>query len=182
MLTWPHPGTDWADILDEVEPVFRHIARTILRFEYLIVSCEHVIRLQALERELNGYAIREGLPGRVIAVPAPCNDTWARDHGPITVRTPDGLALLDFQFNAWGGKFPWEKDNALNEHLASFHAFGNTPLVPVDFVLEGGSIESDGLGTLLTTSECLLSPFRNPASDRAAIEQTLAELLGIDRV
>jgi len=182
MLTWPHPGTDWADILDEVEPVFRHIAQTILRFEHLIVSCEHVIRLQALERELNGYAIREGLPGRVIAVPAPSNDTWARDHGPITVRTPDGLALLDFQFNAWGGKFPWEKDNALNQHLASFHAFGNTPLVPVDFVLEGGSIESDGLGTLLTTSECLLSPFRNPASDRAAIEQTLAELLGIDRV
>lgn len=182
MLTWPHPGTDWADILNDVEPVFEHIARTILRFEHLVISCEHVVRLQVLERELNEYAAREALTGRVIAVPAPSDDTWARDHGPIGVRTPEGVALLDFRFNAWGGKFSWEKDNALSQHLANFRAFGNTPLQPVDFILEGGSIESDGAGTLLTTSECLLSSSRNPASDRAAIEQTLAELMGADRI
>lgn len=182
MLTWPHPGTDWAHMMANVEPVFLTIARQVLRFEHLLISCEFVARLQELGRELNDYAETSGLPGRVITVPAPANDTWARDHGPITVSTGDGFAVLDFSFNAWGGKFPWEKDNALNRHLANAGVFGKHPLQPVDFVLEGGSIESDGDGTILTTSECMLTPSRNPSMDRAGIEQLLSELLGADRV
>lgn len=182
MLTWPHPGTDWARIMADVEPVFLSIARHVLRFEHLLISCEFVARLQDLGRELNEYAEANGLPGRVITVPAPANDTWARDHGPITVATDAGLVVLDFSFNAWGGKFPWEKDNALNQHLANAGVFGNHPLQSVDFVLEGGSIESDGDGTILTTSECMLTPSRNPSMDRAAIEQLLSEILGADRI
>lgn len=182
MLTWPHPGTDWASRLEEVEPVFEAIARAVLRFEHLVISCEHVFRLQDLGRDLNRYAEENRLPGRVVTVPAPANDTWARDHGPITVRTGDDLELLDFRFNAWGGKFPWEKDDALNRHLANAGVFGTAPLKPVDFVLEGGSIESDGQGTLLTTSECLLTPSRNPSLDRTAIEHLLSEVLGTERV
>lgn len=182
MLTWPHPGTDWASRLEEVEPVFEAIARAVLRFEHLVVSCEHVFRLQELERDLNRYAEENCLPGRVVTVPAPANDTWARDHGPITVETPEGPELLDFRFNAWGGKFPWEKDDALNRHLANAGVFGASPLKPVNFVLEGGSIESDGQGTLLTTSECLLTPSRNPSLDRTAIEHQLLEFLGAERV
>ncbi|MFO8140504.1 MAG: agmatine deiminase family protein [Marinobacter sp.] len=182
MLTWPHPGTDWAGMMADVEPVFLTIARQVLRFEHLLISCEFVARLQELGRELNDYAETNGLPGRVITVPAPANDTWARDHGPITVSTGDGLAALDFSFNAWGGKFPWEKDNALNRHLANAGVFGKHPLQPVDFVLEGGSIESDGDGTILTTSECMLTPSRNPSMDRPAIEQLLSEALGADRI
>lgn len=182
MLTWPHPGTDWSDVLDEVEPVFLDIARAVLRFEHVVLSCEHVVRLQELERELNDYARQHELPGRVIAVPAPANDTWARDHGPIAVSGANGPELLDFRFNAWGGKFPWEKDDALNRHLANFGSFGTTPLVPVEFVLEGGSIESDGEGTLLTTSECLLTPSRNPTMDRTAIEHLMGETLGTHRI
>ncbi|WP_417566927.1 agmatine deiminase family protein [Marinobacter sp.] len=182
LLTWPHPGTDWADILDEVEPVFLDIARAILRYENLVISCEYVARLQELDRDLNQYAEENGFPGRVHTVPAPANDTWARDHGPITIATDDGPALLDFRFNAWGGKFPFEKDDALNQHLANAGVFGTTPMQQVDFVLEGGSIESDGLGTLLTTSECLLTPTRNPSVDRTAIEQLLAEVLGVTRI
>ncbi|MFN2362335.1 MAG: agmatine deiminase family protein [Marinobacter sp.] len=182
MLTWPHPGTDWSDSLAEVEPVFMDIARAVLRFENVVLSCEHVVRLQELERDLNAEAQELGLPGRVVAVPAPANDTWARDHGPIAVSGADGPQLLDFRFNAWGRKFPWEKDNALNRHLANFGSFGTTPLVPVEFVLEGGSIESDGQGTILTTSECLLTPSRNPSMDRASIEHLLGETLGADRI
>lgn len=182
VLTWPHPGTDWAPILEEVEPVFLEIAHSILRFEHLIISCEHVIRLQELERELNAYALQHALPGRVRAVPAPANDTWARDHGPLTVITDGTPSLLDFRFNAWGRKFPWEKDDALNRHLANFGVFGTTPMQSVDFVLEGGSIESDGEGTVLTTSECLLTPTRNAAMDRSEIEALLSEMLGIDRI
>ena len=182
VLTWPHPGTDWAGILDEVEPVFLEIARSVLRFEHLVISCEHAARLQDLERELNTWADQQRLPGRVHAVPAPANDTWARDHGPITVITNEGPTLLDFRFNAWGGKFPWEKDDALNRHLANSGVFGATPMRAVDFVLEGGSIESDGEGTLLATSECLLTPSRNASMDRGAIEQLLSEMLGADRI
>ncbi|KAA1174974.1 agmatine deiminase family protein [Marinobacter salinexigens] len=182
MLTWPHPGTDWADILTEVEPVFLEIAKAVLRFEHLVISCEHVARLQELERELTAYTRRHGLPGRVLAVPAPANDTWARDHGPITVLENGEDIILDFRFNAWGNKFPWEKDNALNEHIANAGTFGRSQLQAVDFILEGGSIESDGQGTILTTSECLLAPSRNPSLDRSAIEQLLGEVLGTDRI
>ncbi|AOY87417.1 agmatine deiminase [Marinobacter salinus] len=182
MLTWPHPGTDWADRLDEAESVFTNIAKAVLRFEHLIISCEHVVKLQDLDRDLNAYAEHNRLPGRVRSVPAPANDTWARDHGPITVQGENGPTLLDFRFNAWGGKFACEKDNALNLHIANAGAFGDTPLVPMEFVLEGGSIESDGDGTLLTTSECLLTPTRNPSHDRTAIERLLSEWLGADRV
>ncbi|WP_309043264.1 agmatine deiminase family protein [Marinobacter sediminicola] len=182
VLTWPHPGTDWAGIIDEVEPVFLEIARSVLYFQHLVISCEHVVRLQDLERELNAWASQQNLPGRVRAVPAPANDTWARDHGPITVITDGEPTLLDFRFNAWGGKFPWEKDDALNRHIANFGVFGTTPMQAVDFVLEGGSIESDGEGTLLATSECLLTPSRNASMDRGAIEQLLTEMLGADRI
>lgn len=182
MLTWPHQGTDWAGILDEVEPVFLEIARAILRFQHLVVSCENLVRLQDLERELNTWADQQDLPGRVHSVSAPANDTWARDHGPITVITNESPTLLDFRFNAWGGKFPWEKDDAINRHLANSGVFGATLMQAVDFVLEGGSIESDGEGTLLATSECLLTPSRNASMDRSAIEQLLSEILGANRI
>lgn len=162
--------------------MFLDIARAVLRFEHLVISCEHVSRLQELDRDLNRYAEEHGLPGRVWAVPAPANDTWARDHGPITVIDEQGPTLLDFRFNAWGGKFPHEKDDALNSHLRNFGVFGATPMQAVEFVLEGGSVESDGQGTLLTTSECLLTPSRNPTLDRTAIEQLLGEVLGVNRI
>ena len=134
------------------------------------------------KRQLNAWAEANNLPGRVVTVPAPADDTWARDHGPITVATDDGFALLDFRFNAWGNKFSWEKDNALNTHLAGAGVFGRYPMQPVDLVLEGGSIESDGQGTILTTSECLLTATRNPSIDREAVEERLAEHLGAERV
>lgn len=182
MLTWPHPGTDWASVLEQVEPVFMAIAKAVLGYQHVLISCEHVQRLQELDRILNAHARENNLPGRAVCVPAPANDTWARDHGPLAVHTDNGLNLLDFRFNAWGGKFPWEKDDALNRHLANAGAFGNTPVEAVEFVLEGGSIESDGEGTVLTTSECLLTPTRNPTHDRAGIEHQLHEHLGADRV
>jgi len=180
MLTWPHPGTDWAGQLERVEPVFMAIAKAILDHENLVVSCEDIFGLQRIQSELNQYALDAGLGHRVIACPAPANDTWARDHGPITVLAGGEPRLLDFRFNAWGGKFAFEKDNALNSHLARQRVFGSTPLQPVDFVLEGGSLESDGEGTLLTTSQCLLTPTRNGDLTREQIEARLSEWLGVE--
>lgn len=181
MLTWPHRGTDWAGNLERVEPVFQAIARAVLARENLIVSCEDIFALQRIEAELNRHALETGSNHRVIACPAPADDTWARDHGPITVMEGGGPRLLDFRFNAWGGKFSFEKDNALNSHLRRRRAFGRTPFQSVDFVLEGGSIETDGEGTLLTTRQCLLAPTRNPGLSQAEIETKLSELLGVDR-
>ncbi|WP_166266084.1 agmatine deiminase family protein [Marinobacter caseinilyticus] len=182
MLTWPHADTDWREILSEVEPVFFDIARATLRFQHVLISCEDGHRANELALELNRYAADQQLPGRVCAWQAPADDTWARDHGPLAIESQDGLQLCDFRFNAWGGKFPHAKDNALNQVLASKGAFGRTPLMSVDFVLEGGSLESDGEGTFLTTSECLLAPSRNPSHDRTRIEKLLAETLGSERV
>ncbi|MBZ2167782.1 agmatine deiminase family protein [Marinobacter sp. F4216] len=182
MLTWPHSGTDWADDLPDVEPVFRAIAKAILRFEHLVISCEDERQLQTETGALTDFATKHGLPGRVVSVTAPANDTWARDHGPLTVTAGTEARLLDFGFNAWGGKFEWQQDNELNRRLSDAGAFGSTLLESIDFILEGGSIESDGQGTLLTTSECLLTPTRNPASDRSDIERLLGENLGAERL
>lgn len=182
MLTWPHAGTDWLDSLEQVEPVFEAIAKAVLRFQHLVLSCEDGDKVAALTDSLNQWAKNQGCPGRVFSITAPANDTWARDHGPIAIDAEGECQLLDFRFNAWGDKFPWDKDDALNRHLSEAGLFGRTPLVPVDFVLEGGSLESDGKGTLLTTSECLLSTSRNTGLDRTQIEGKLREHLGAQRV
>ncbi|MGQ7275091.1 agmatine deiminase family protein [Marinobacter sp. V034] len=182
MLTWPHAGTDWADVLDVVEPVFDAIAKAVLRFQHLIVSCEDADKAASIQTALNDWVVNRGFPGRVKTAAVPADDTWARDHGPITVLENDKLQLLDFNFNAWGDKFPWAKDNAINRQLAESGFFGAVPLQDQDFVLEGGSLESDGAGTLLTTSECLLSTARNPGYDRSQIEYKLRDTLGANKV
>jgi agmatine deiminase len=182
MLTWPHTGTDWIDVLEEVEPVFQEIARAVLRFQHLLVSCEDPARVANLRAELNDYAVTQHLPGRALVIQAAADDTWARDHGPIAVLGENGPKLLDFRFNAWGGKFPCKKDDALNRALSEKGVFGDIPLIEVDFILEGGSIESDGEGTLLTTSECLLATSRNHEMSRTDIEEFLQKTLGARRV
>lgn len=113
---------------------------------------------------------------------ADSDDVWARDHGPITVLEDGRARLLDFRFNGWGGKYPSARDDALSRHLAQAGAFGKTPMEHPDLVLEGGAIECDGAGTLLTTERCLLSPSRNPALGRTALEQRLQETLGVERI
>lgn len=181
MLTWPHAGTDWASCLPEVTPVFEAIAHAVLARQNLLVSCEDGSQVERLRRLLDHWIEAGSLPGRARVIQAPADDTWARDHGPITVEEGGRALVLDFAFNAWGGKFPWEKDNALNDYLSRQQAFGPTPIQAVGMILEGGSVETDGEGTLLTTRSCLLAPTRNPGLDEAGVEARLNELLGVDR-
>ncbi len=182
MLTWPHQNMDWGSNLAQIEPVFMAIAQAVLRFESVLISCEDEQRAGRLQQELDRYAETTGRAFRALVLVAPSDDSWARDHGPITVVTDKGPQLIDFGFNAWGNKFPWRKDNALNRRLLSAGAFDDTAMTTVGFILEGGSIETDGEGTLLTTSECLLAPSRNPEFSRSAIEELLRGVLGIRRV
>ncbi len=109
------------------------------------------------------------------------NDTWARDHAFLTLVTNDGPQLLDFRFNGWGGKFAADKDNAINGRLAEADVLHGKYVDCLDFELEGGSIETDGAGTLLTTAECLLNPNRNGGRySQADVERILGERLGVD--
>jgi agmatine deiminase len=175
-LTWPHEGTDWADMLDEVLPCFVNIANEILKRENLIVICQD----SAYVREMLGTENRE----RLFLYELPSNDTWARDHGGISVFVDGVPYLYDFTFNAWGLKFPANLDNQLTFSLYGEQAF--SPEVEyinqMPFVLEGGSIESDGEGTLLTTAECLLSVNRNDYMGEEEIETYLLENFGLERI
>lgn len=179
-LTWPHAGTDWAYMLPEVTECYLHLAFEIATRQTLLIVAPNTEEVRKL--------IEQRLPKRatdnIRYYPCATNDTWARDHGFLTVMTNDGPELLDFRFNGWGGKFEASLDNAINAHLVE----GEQPVLHrkyvdcLDFELEGGSIEVDGLGTLLTTSECLLNPNRNAQLDKAHKETLLKERLGVDRV
>lgn len=176
MLTWPRRDGDFARHFEAVERNFIAIAVAIGRCENLHVN---------VAQDAPGLAARlvaAGVPNQRLQVYAmPNDDVWARDHGPITVVRDGKLLHLDFTFNGWGGKFPAERDNALTGRLIAADAW-KAPVETVDFVLEGGAIEVDGAGSLLTTERCLLAPTRNPALDRAAIEQVLKDRFGVSRI
>lgn len=176
MLTWPRRDGDFARHFEAVEQNFVAIAVAIARHENLHVN---------VAEDAPGLAARlvaAGVPNERLRVYAiPNDDVWARDHGPITVVRDGRLLHLDFTFNGWGGKFPAERDNALTSRLLTVNAW-NAPVETVDFVLEGGAIEVDGEGTLLTTERCLLAPTRNPKLDKAGIEKVLKEKFGVSRI
>ena len=178
-LTWPHEDSDWADVLEEVEPVFVDIATAITKFEPLLVVARDAAHEQRIRAALDNAGARLDW---VHFHHAPSNDTWARDHGAITVLKNGKPALLDFTFNGWGNKFDAALDNEITAALVREHAFEAIPVTRFDFVLEGGSIESDGHGTLLTTSECLLSPQRNPAFGKTEVETFLKQQFGLERI
>ncbi len=181
-LTWPHAATDWAPILTEVDACYVSIALEILAHgELLLIVTPEPDRVKAL--------LHERIPSRflpyVTYFECPTNDTWARDHAFLTLITESGPHLLDFRFNGWGNKFPAELDNAINGKIVSESSnsiLEGTYEPHLDFVFEGGSIESDGRGTLMTTSECLLSPNRNPDLTRDEIERRLLHYFHAERV
>ena len=176
MLTWPRRDGDFARHFEAVERNFTAIAVAIARHENLHVN---------VAQDAPGLAARlvaAGVPNERLQVYAmPNDDVWARDHGPITVVRDGKLLHLDFTFNGWGGKFPAERDNALTGRLITVGAW-KAPVESVDFVLEGGAIEVDGTGTLLTTERCLLAPTRNPTLDKTAIEKVLRDKFGVSRI
>ncbi len=178
LLTWPHAGTDWLPYLDEVTEVYVKMAYHISSAERLIIVTPHPGEVSRL---LKARLPREAF-GRIGFVECPTNDTWTRDHGFISVREEGIWQLMDFRFNGWGGKFEAALDNAVNRRLYASGWLKGRYRDCNDFVLEGGSIESDGRGTLMTTSRCLLNPNRNPGMSRDEIESRLKRLLHIDRI
>lgn len=177
-LTWPHEDTDWQPILEEVTRCYVDMAREISARVHLIIITPAPARVRwVLQAELPAESLQ-----RTTIVQAPTNDTWARDHGFITLLSPEGPRLLDFQFNGWGQKFKADLDNQICRRMNEQHILQGTYEDHLDFVLEGGSIESDGQGTILTTSQCLLAPHRNQPLSQAEIEERLLRSLHADRI
>lgn len=177
LIAWPHAGTDWAPRLAEVETTYVALAAAITRFQPLLV-CVADAALQAHARDRLAAA---GVDlARVRFLQVEYDDTWLRDSGPITLREGEGFRLLDFCFTAWGGKFEASRDDRLVEHLHAQGVFGTAARERIEFALEGGAIETDGAGTLLTTWRCLHE--RHPAATREQLTTRLAAWLRQERV
>lgn len=181
-LTWPHAGTDWNYCLEEITETFLQLAEVITHYERLIVVAPDVeLPRKQLRQRLNDKAFSQ-----IIFCECPTDDTWARDHGALTLLgrsgNPADTLLMDFNFNGWGEKFPAAHDNAINRHLSEAGILTATMADNNDFVLEGGSVESDGEGTVFTTSTCLLAPHRNQPLDKDDIEAQLKTRLCAKRV
>lgn len=166
MLAWPHSATDWAYMLDEVQECYRNIIDALIRVG------EKVIVLSP-EAEAPSFNSPD-----VTVIYVDTNDTWIRDYGPLSMPG----CLLDFRFNAWGQKFASNLDNQATSALAARKVFSVPVRCHKDFVLEGGSIESDGNGTVLTTSCCLLAPNRNEPMSRDEIERQMLKRLGARKI
>lgn len=178
MLTWPHKNTAWKWILEDVVELYEALATIISDYADVIIAAP-----EAEVDDIRARLEQMGAPMEYIYLyPCKSNDTWARDHGPLTVETAEGFKLLDFKFNGWGNKFPHDLDDQITQQLFSQGAFPHATLEVQDWVLEGGSIESDGKGTLLTTSSCLLNKNRNPQLDKPQIEARLKSAFGAQKI
>ena len=172
LIAWPHAGTDWAYMLDEVTACYVEMARAILEDdERLVIVAPDADDVKAsLGQDVDWQ--------RISIIELPTNDTWVRDYGPIAVFKDGRTVLTDFTFNAWGMKFAADCDNLVTSRLQARGVF-KAPLVNYrDLVREGGSIETDGNGTVLTTTCCLTAPNRNDALSREQLEQELLDRLG----
>jgi len=172
LLSFPHKNSDWADDLQKALTPFVRMAQAIAYSQSVFIICDDKESIQNLFCSHTNMSFIE----------LPSNDTWIRDYGPFSLEVDGKTQLLDFIFDGWGGKFEASLDNGISTLLHTCGYFGTTPMESIDFVLEGGSIESDGEGTILTTSECLCNPNRNGGLSKGEIEAVLMSRLGAKRV
>jgi agmatine deiminase len=172
LIAWPVAARDyWGELFQLAQATHAAVARAIARFEPVLV----------VAAPGEGAGARDRCGSDVEVIELPIDDSWIRDSGPIFLARDDGeRAAADFAFNAWGGKYPpWGADDAVGEALCD-HLGVRRLRAPM--ILEGGALTVDGEGTLITTESCLLNPNRNPGLDRASIEETLREYLGVEKV
>ncbi len=184
LIAWPHAGTDWAERLAEVESTYVALAAAITQRQTAYI-CVADAKVRARARSLLAEAGIASLRLRFLTIPY--DDTWLRDSGPISLLGMDPqrdvaprVRIADFRFTGWGGKFDAERDDALIEGLHASGLFGAAEHHRVEFVLEGGAIESDGAGTILTTWKCLHQ--RHPQMSREALSHKLVDVLAAQRI
>ncbi len=176
-LSWPHKESSWPGMIERIPRYWVEMTRALTPGERV----EILVNAAAPAAHVRAALAAGGVPLDHVGLhEVPTDDAWMRDHGPTFVTRADGYALIDWRYNAWGGKYPpWEQDDRVPAALAARLAAAR---FEPGLVLEGGSIDVDGVGTLLTTEQCLLNPNRNPGLDRAAIERALCDFLGVRRV
>ena len=178
-ISWPHAdGQSFPDSYERVVPTLVKMAAALAESEILRINISSADQ----EREVRGYLSKAAPMERVEFHHNPTNEPWCRDHGPIFVKRSSAptLAVNDFGYNAWGGKYPpYDLDDVVPTRIARDLRL---PLFNPGFILEGGSVDPNGEGTLLTTESCLLNPNRNPSMTREQIEQGLRDYLGVEKI
>jgi agmatine/peptidylarginine deiminase len=175
LIAWPHRSGDFKNRLESVEETYTFIAKTITQYQKLIIVCHDDSHQQHIKSLLHS-------DHNIDYIQAAVNDIWVRDTVFLSVENDGQLQLLNFRFNGWGNKYPYHEDNALNHKLLAHRPFQDANHKDIDFILEGGSVESDGIDTLLTTRQCLLNSNRNTGQTQVDIEQQLLMHLGASRV
>ena len=174
MLAWPHASTDWQPWLAAIQHDYVELAVAIASEVTPMILCQDALQQLQIAEQLADRC--KHYPQFVIA---PYNDTWCRDYGPVTLALDGKVQLLDFQFKGWGDKYDATLDNKINQQI---WGLWRAPLRTVHYELEGGSIETDGQGSLLTTAHCLLDSNRNKDFNKDQIEKFVLEQLGLDRM
>ncbi len=170
-LIFPHPQSDWSPYLEEARQCFVNIATAIARYQPCLIVCDNV------------ETVKRYFPDQtnLIFTPYQSDDTWARDCSALSIidEEEDEAILLDFTFTGWGGKFDASRDNGMSTALGNVYA---ARMEKIDLILEGGGVESNGIGSLLTTAECLLNPNRNPHLDKKGMEKELKKHFGVEQI
>ena len=172
-IAWPNQYTDWKENLEKIEKTYVEIIEQIADHELVIIlSRDNSPKKKFSEKILNNIKI----------IIANYNDTWTRDYIGLSIETKEGPFVVDFKFNGWGEKYNHEKDNSINLQLQAQNIISKIKYEYNHFILEGGSIDSNGKGTILTTSKCLLNKNRNSNLNKKEIEKMLLESLGIKKI
>jgi agmatine deiminase len=182
-LVWPHNRETWPGKFEVIPPIFARLAATLAEFEPLRLLVNTPSEIDPVRELIAAHAPSTSM-ARIELLPIPTNDAWIRDHGPILLNRVAGYGpaqlALDWKFNSWGEKYGrFDLDDVVPQRLAERYGF---EVVEPGIVLEGGSIDPNGAGSILTTESCLLNPNRNPAMDRAQIEDYLTACLGVTNV
>ncbi|MCK9491303.1 MAG: agmatine deiminase family protein [Sulfurimonas sp.] len=168
-IIFPHKNSDWSLYLDESEICFINIINAIKKYQNVLIICHDIEEVKKHFIDLENLFFLE----------YETNDTWARDCSALTIKDNYEIKLLDFSFNAWGGKFDSQKDNLMSRSISKIYG---AKLQTIDFVLEGGAVESNGDGIILTTSACMLNKNRNPHLSKEQITQKLNEFFGSHKI
>jgi agmatine deiminase len=179
-LAWPHNPETWPGRLKFIPPIWIQMIKPLHVHETVHVCVNDA----AMEADVQATLKRHDIGRNVVLHQIPTNDAWARDHNAIFVTRESGgkkeLMATDWIFNSWGKKYgPWDLDDVVPQHVAKFL---NVPCVEPGIVLEGGSLDVNGKGTLLTTEQCLLNKNRNPHLKKEEIEQYLKDYLGVSNI
>ena len=176
-LSWPLNPVTWVGVREKMEKDYAAFAAAITRYEKLYINCVSAELSRVKDLLANANAVMD----RITFLDIPTNDAWCRDHGPVFLRNPNGqCAIAKFVYNAWGAKFsPWDLDDAVPYHIGKTL---DCPVFPIDLICEGGALESNGEGFLLTTENVILNPNRNPGLTKERAEEILKEALGMTAV